>query len=290
MKMNREQDQAAGLRKLLQPRIPRLVNIVSCRSATGRTTLAINVAVGLARQGHEVVLIDESSGIGNACEMMGLRPRYELAHVLNGDRALRDVVLSGPCGITVVPAARGLRMIACAGGMELVARTQLDRLVARADFVLVDASRGGVGALELPVPARKSAITATSTGAQMVKQTYAWIKELTVRFPGLDMGVAVCRVKNEQEAKTICANLTAVAERHLGVRLGAVGIVAEDHRVADAARAGSVLLEAFPRSPAAIQLRSLVAQIQSRMVPAAGAPRRGAGIDAAAALAAASAS
>ena len=145
----------------------------------------------------------------------------------------------------------------------------------------MDAARGGVGALALPVPASKSAITTTSTGAQTVKQTYAWIKELTGRFPGLDVGVAVCRVRHEQEAKTICANLAAVAERHLGVRLETVGIVAEDHRVADAARAGGVLLEAFPRSRAAMQLRSLAAQIQSTIVPTAAALRSSAGIDAA---------
>ena len=265
------QDQAAGLRKLLQPRVPRLVSIVSGRPATGRTTLAVNLAAGLARQGHRVVLIDEGCGIGNACEVLGLRPRCELAHVLNGDRALREIVLQGPCGITVVPAARGLPMSGGAQGQQLIARAQLDRLLARADFVLVDAACGSVGALALPVPAAKSAIVTTLTGALMVKQAYAWIKHLTGRFPGLEVGVAVCRVRQEQEAQTICANLAAVAQRHLGVCLEAAGIVAEDPRVADAARAGRVLLEAFPRSRAAVQMRSLAGQIQSRGVPAAAA-------------------
>jgi flagellar biosynthesis protein FlhG len=281
------QDQAAGLRELLLPRVPRLVSIVSCRPATGRTTLAVNLAAGLARQGHRVVLIDESSGIGNACEVLGLRPRCELADVLNGDRALHEVVLHGPYGITVVPAARGLPMSGCAQGQELIARAPLDRLLARADFVLVDAARGSVGALVLPVPAAKSAIVTTLTGVQMVKQTYAWIKDLASRFPGLDLGVAVCRVKHEKDAHTICANLAAVAERHLGVRLETVGIVAEDHRVADTARAGSVLLEAFPRSRAAVQLRSLAAQIQSRGDSSAGALCRRAGPGAAGEAAAA---
>jgi flagellar biosynthesis protein FlhG len=280
------QDQAAGLRRLLKPRVSRLVSIGSCRSGTGRTTLAVNVAAGLAQQGHKVVLIDESCGIGNACEVLGLRPRYELAHVLNGDRALHEIMLRASCGITVVPAARGMALLHCAQSPDLIGRAQLDRLLGDADFVLVDAARGGIGGLALPVPARKSAIAVTSTGAQTVKQTYAWIKAITGRFPGLDVGIAVCRVDHEEQAQTICANLAAVAQRHLGVRLETVGIVAEDDRVADAARAGGVVLETFPRSRAAMQLRSVAARIESGMITGAGALRPGAAAAAAATFAA----
>jgi flagellar biosynthesis protein FlhG len=266
-------DQADGLRKLLEPRLPRMVSVVSCGPATGRTVLAVNLAAAIARHGRSVVLIDENSAIGNACDLIGLRPRCELAHALAGDRTLRDVLLTGPCGIMVMPAARGLRMIGRAEGVELIARARLDRLLALMDFVIVDAAPGGVGALALPVAAHGEAIVVTSTGAQTVTQAYARIKELGGRFPRVALRAAVCRARSVDEAKIVCANLADVAESHLGLRLGSPGIVCEDPRIA---RAGGVLVDAFPRSRAAAQFHTLAAAMQTGAAASHVAQRRGA--------------
>jgi len=41
--------------------------------------------------------------------ILGITPRYNLKHVLNGSKTLKEIVAEGPMGIKIIPASSGVR-------------------------------------------------------------------------------------------------------------------------------------------------------------------------------------
>lgn len=209
-------DQAEGLRRMLGRHLPRVVSFVAARAGTGRTTLAVQLAQALQREGRRVLLVDGNRRLGNAADLLEVRPRHELAHVLAGERALEDVVLRSRHGLALLPAARGLELLE-AGAPGVPA--PLARLFASVDAVLVDAALGECGALRLPMRARHDAVVTTSAHPEAITRTYAWIKRSQPVLAGARLCLAVCRAPSAHEARAVHANLAGVAGRYLGVRL-----------------------------------------------------------------------
>jgi len=99
-------DQAQGLRRLFAHRRARLLGVVGA----GATGLVLEIAAALAARSERVLLLDATCG--EAAAALGLAARYELRHVMAGDRTLADVALGGPAGLVVLPAHRALATLA----------------------------------------------------------------------------------------------------------------------------------------------------------------------------------
>src|SRR5690606_28127181 len=104
-------DQAKALRGLMErrlvtddapalpPRTALTVAVTSGKGGVGKSNIALNLAVALAKANHSVCLLDANLGLGNLDLLCGLNGYWNLSHVLSGARTLQEVVLQGPCGI-----------------------------------------------------------------------------------------------------------------------------------------------------------------------------------------------
>jgi Flp pilus assembly CpaE family ATPase len=71
--------------------------VVSGKGSPGRTTVALNLAVGLAQLGEEVALVDADLSGGDVGAYLGLDPRanlFTLAHAVQGHRELLDEIVN----------------------------------------------------------------------------------------------------------------------------------------------------------------------------------------------------
>src|SRR3569833_3467721 len=66
----------------------RVIAVTGGNGGGGKPTVSVNLATGLANAGRRVVLLDGDLGLANVDVLLGLSPRYTLAHVLNGERTL----------------------------------------------------------------------------------------------------------------------------------------------------------------------------------------------------------
>ena len=94
-------------------------------------------------EGLDVMLFDADLGLANVDVVLGMQPKYTLADVVSGEKTLADVVVDGPEGLRVIPAASGVaKMVEMqSSDQERLIRQLSDQLMAP-DVLIVDTGAG----------------------------------------------------------------------------------------------------------------------------------------------------
>lgn len=235
----------------------RLVAAVSGKGGVGKTNLVANLAVAAGGLGARVLLVDGDLGLANVDVLLGLVPRRSVADWLAAECPLRDVLVDGPRGIHVLPAASGRVDLAALDPVSLARLRGLLREAARDyDLVLVDAGAGvgpsvvGLAAVCDPV------IVVTTPEPTSLADAYATLKVLH-RVTRLEVLVNVAR--DEAEARRTHAQLERVAGRFLGLAVPFRGFVPRDPRLADAVSRQRAVVDVYPSAISSQRLVALAA-------------------------------
>jgi flagellar biosynthesis protein FlhG len=110
--MHKHSDQAAGIRKMTNTRPVRVIAITSGKGGAGKTNLSVNLAIALAQTGQRVAVLDADMGLANVDILLGVYPKFNMSHVLSGEKTLAEIMLEGPAGIRVIPGASGIQKMA----------------------------------------------------------------------------------------------------------------------------------------------------------------------------------
>lgn len=246
----------------------RVLAVTSGKGGVGKTMVSINLSVALAQIGHRVTLLDADLGLANADVLLGLSPKLTLADVLEGKCELSDVLLDGPCGIKLVPAASGVQKMVELGDMERVglmhAFSVLDELT---DILVIDTAAGiATNALQF-CEASQEVIVVVCNEPASITDAYATIKVLHQQNNRDHFRILVNQVGDQAEAKTLFKNLLAVTDRFLDVTLQYCGHVSYDRQISVAGRKRQALVESNPGAVAAKDLKKIAELVDSWPIP-----------------------
>ena len=272
--------QIVGDEKAAQPL--RTFAVVSGKGGVGKTNLAVNLSLAFCEGGQRVVLLDSDLGLANVDILFGLLPpAATLAHVIEGERTLDEVLLKLHEGFWLIPGGAGVQELA-----DLEERRQsllieeFSRLDERADVLLIDTAAGLHASVLAFALAADSVILVTTPEPTAIRDAYGVLKVLARRSNGrIDVRLIVNMARDEADAQEVGRRFQMAAAQFLNVPVIFAGYVSRDDRVHDAVSRQRPLLWAFPDSKAARNVR-LVA---SRILPApsleeevvAAAPSRG---------------
>jgi flagellar biosynthesis protein FlhG len=229
----------------------RVISVASGKGGVGKTNVVANLAVALRRHGKKVIVLDADLALANIDTLLGLHPRGTLRHVLLGECSISDVLLEGPEGIRIVPAASGFEDLTNLDrGQRLHLLEQIDALEDSFDVLLIDNAAGiSPNVLFFTVAAQETMIVTTPEPTSLT-DAYALIKVLSKRYAETDFGVLVNMARSESEARRAFQHLARVADRFLNVSLRYEGQVPFDHELREAVRRQSTVLDLAPASPA----------------------------------------
>src|SRR5580692_8056226 len=86
----------------------RTLSFASGKGGVGKTTLVCNVALALAAQGRQVLILDGDLGMANVDIMFGQRSQLTLEHVLKDRCSLKEALHSLTPNITLIPGGSGV--------------------------------------------------------------------------------------------------------------------------------------------------------------------------------------
>jgi len=247
--------------------------VASGKGGVGKTNVALNLSVALARLGRTVALMDADFGLGNVDVMLGLSPDYHIGHVLNGDKNLDDILLAGPAGIQIVPASSGLRtMTSLNTSQRHRLSATMGKLRRSMEFLLIDTASGISDNVIDTLQLADRVLLVTNLDPAAVVDAYATAKVVTSSSRA-EIGVVVNGVRDAQEASLAFRQLDIAAVKFLGRSLKYYGFVADDPAVRTATQAQRAVVEREPQSAASRCFRILAARIAG-MGPAPGQAAR----------------
>jgi flagellar biosynthesis protein FlhG len=257
-----------------------VIAVTSGKGGVGKTHVAINVSVALARLGRRVALIDGDFGLGNADVMLGLTPTLHVGHVLTGERTLPEAMVEGPRGLRVLPAGSGIPALTALSADH---RARFDAVLAEArrdfEFVVLDTAPGiGDNVVGLLKQAAHVLLVTSLDPAAMV-DAYALAKVLWKSAPAAEIGLVANSVRNGTEGRLAFKQIDRAAARFLGHHLRYLGFVPEDPGVREAVVLQRAVVDHLPQTPASRSLRLLATRLASlgcgpggvRLIPKAGA-------------------
>jgi flagellar biosynthesis protein FlhG len=228
----------------------------------GKSNLALNTALGLARRGRRVAILDGDLGLANVTVLLGQTARSDLKDVLAGDKQLRDIVLEGPHGLLLVPAGAGVSELAnLAEDQRLDLLEQVLELEDRVDFLLIDTGAGiGETVLSL-VLAADEAVVVTVPEPTALADAYALMKLVVRDYPAYPFHVLINMVRDESQARQIHRSLTEILVRFLAYRPGDAGHVVMDPCVTEAVVRQEPFILTWPRARASRCVEALATRL-----------------------------
>ena len=127
----------------IKPNAKRVIAVAGCKGGTGKTLIAVNLALVLAEQGQRVVLMDGNLAVPDIGVSLGLDKHLDTSPMPPETEGMDSLLLSGPSGIKVLTPANELRWrerIEIGDTVHLI--NQMDALASSLDTLIVDTAPG----------------------------------------------------------------------------------------------------------------------------------------------------
>ncbi len=274
-------DQAEQLRKLVrqsnssQPKnTARVITVTSGKGGVGKSSVSVNLAIGLAKAGKRVIIMDVDFGLANVEVMLGIRPEYNLADMMFRGRTLREVITKGPEGIGFISGGSGIHELTKLTREQILNLTmrlvELDEL---ADVILIDTGAGIADTVLEFVTASTEVLLVATPEPTSITDAYALLKTLNRRAEFSTEHTCIKmianRVRAENEGKELFEKISVVVTKFLNFELEYLGEIPQDDQVSKAIIRQKPIILSAPNSGAGRAMRELAEKLGGICVPVA---------------------
>ncbi|MEX2476650.1 AAA family ATPase [Marinobacter sp.] len=249
-----------------EARHPRTVAITGGKGGVGKTSVALNLALTLAREGQRVLLLDGDTDLANVSIMLGRYPTKTVANVINGECALEDVVMVADYGLHIVPGASGVQhCIEMDADASLALLKALSRLENRYDYIITDTAAGLQTTGMHMIAASELACVVVTPDPASLTDAFSLIKVLGRRGYKRVPSVLVNMAQGASQARSVFQRLEAAAQRHLDLPLHYLGAVWRDETLRQSVLQQRPVALMSPGDPSCRQFRILADMLTLRL-------------------------
>ncbi len=234
------------------------IAVSGVKGGVGTSVIAANVAVSMAMRGDSALLFDAGFAQGGVARVLGLRPTGRIDSVLNGQLSLDELRLEGPEGLSVIASQYGDI------GMSRLSHFDHARLIGlfsnlgvSADTLIVDTPSGFTDANLAYTSSAREILLVTTEDPAAIDGAVSAVHELQSSYDVSRFKVVVNRTRSAHHGREVFAQLERGVTGGLDVLIEHAGSIPDDPRIAQAAAAGTAVIEQHPRSAGAMALTKL---------------------------------
>lgn len=248
-----------------QARAPLTLTVAGGKGGVGKTSLAVNLAMVLARQGHRILLLDGDLELANVNVMLGLYPKMTLEHAIADKAGLDEVLVRVDENLDLLPGASGVQNC-----MDLTISRQrrflyqLAELESRYDRVIIDTPSGlRTHALHMIAAAHLTAVIITPDPTSLT-DAFSLLKLLKRRGYKHSPSVIVNKAPGLSQAKTIYQRFSTAVARYLSLDCHYLGAVWRDESIAQSVISQTPVATLPETDPSSRQFWSLADAVSLR--------------------------
>lgn len=228
----------------------RTISVTSGKGGVGKTNMVVNLGYALTKLKKKVLIFDADVGLGNINVLLGVTPKYNLYHVLSGEKEMEGIMLEGPGGMKILPAATGIQEMSQLNHHQQIFLSQeFDRMAENFDILLLDTGAGISSNVTYFCSKAQDILVIAMPEPTSLTDAYALMKVTHEKHMLKRFKLVVNFVRNEKEAREVYRQLTAVIDKFLPkVVLDYVGYVLRDEHIPKSVRQQKALLESYPFS------------------------------------------
>ncbi len=261
-------DQAAGLKRMNDPKPVKVIAVTSGKGGVGKTHVSVNLAAVLAQTARGVMLLDADLGLANIDVLLGLTPRLNLAHVIEGQATLEEVLVEGPNGMLIIPASSGTQRMAELTPAEHVGLIHcFSELSHELDYLIVDTAAGISDSVMSFARAAREVLVVACDEPSSITDAYALIKVLNRDYGVQRFHMLGNRVRSIREGQELFNKLSKVTTRFLDLTLDYTGAIPEDDALRKAAQRQQLVTCVYPSSPSGLAFLDLARRVARWPVP-----------------------
>jgi flagellar biosynthesis protein FlhG len=246
----------------------RVIAVTGGKGGVGKSSVAVNLAAEFAAGGSRTLLFDGDLGLANIDVLLGLTPRYSLAHVISGERSLGEVLIDAPQGFRIVPGASGVaRLTTLTTQQHTVLIDSFSAIAPEVDALVVDTAAGIAPMVLQLAQAAQNVLVVVCDEPTSLTDAYALMKVLSRGHGVRRFRVLANMVRDAIAGRRLFETLDKVAARFLDVTLEYAGEVPEDPWMRRAIREQKPVVTAYPAAPAARALKELARRAECWPLP-----------------------
>lgn len=265
---NRTIDQASGLRKMTENKPVQVITVTGGKGGIGKTNIAANLSVAMANKGKKVLVMDADLGLANMDIILGVEAKYNLSHVLNGNKTIDEIIVDGPSGIKIIPAASGIQEMAEMGYREYAGIIrEFNNISYSPDVLIIDSAAGIASDVIAFSRASHDIIVVVCDEPASITDAYALIKILDREHSVKKFRILANMVKTHADGRILFNKLMKVTDRFLDVTLDYIGAIPYDEYMKKAIQKQKPVVNLYPRSPSSMALSKYVEKTSKWPVP-----------------------
>src|SRR5271167_561046 len=260
--------QAEKFARINATRPVKVLAVTGGKGGVGKTTVSTNLGVAMAAQGRDVMLVDADLGLANVDVLLGLHTRFHLGHVLRGECALEDTIVTGPHGLQIVPAASGMKRMAALSPAEHAGIIRaFSELYHRVELLVVDTAAGLSDSVMTFSQAAHHVVVVVCDEPASITDAYALIKVLSREHGVQRFQILANQTRRSGEGPELFKKIQRVCDRFLNVTLEFAGSVPFDDYLRRAVQRQTAVVDAYPASISSLALKNLASKADKWSVP-----------------------
>lgn len=247
----------------------RVIAVSGGKGGVGKTSVAINLSIALARLGQQSLLLDGDLGLANIDTLLGIQPKFNLSHLLDNTCEIQEVLTPIAAGVDLIPAASGVTRMADLSKAEQYGLIgSFSGLSKHYDNLIIDCAPGIDSAtLQLISTAQEVILVVVDEPASMT-DAYATMKVLRNTHGITRFRVLANMTRRPDDAAALFQKISRVADRFLDVALHFEGGIPFDNRVLQSIQGQEAVVQRYPSTPASRAFVRLARSASSWPAPA----------------------